>query len=73
MTNVAQFVGKEEAAVRAGLTARALTRRLSAGEVRLFRDPRDRRRVLIPVEDIDRLSAPTPLVRRPLGDTDTAA
>ncbi len=73
MTNLAQYVGKAEAAERAGLTARALTRRLSAGEVRLFRDPRDRRRVLIPVEDIDRLSAPTPLDRHPLGDSGNAA
>jgi len=73
MTDLAQYVGKEEAAVRAGLTSRALTRRLSAGEVRLFRDPRDRRRVLIPVEDLDRLSVPILLDRRPLGDTGTAA
>ncbi len=55
MSDIAKFVRAEEVRERTGLTGRTLDRRLAAGLVEVFRDPRDKRRRLIAVEDLDRL------------------
>jgi hypothetical protein len=55
------YVG--EAAARVGLTDRSFRRRLAEGEIRIFRDPLDRRRRLVPVEDLPRLTTITPIDR----------
>lgn len=45
-----------EALKLAGIGERTFERRVKAGEVRSFVDPIDRRRRLIPLEDLDRLA-----------------
>jgi hypothetical protein len=64
MTDLDQFLSVEEAARRSGLTARALKRRRDLGELTLYQDPRDRRRRLVQVADLERLATPNPITRR---------
>jgi hypothetical protein len=66
------FVRTDEAALRIGLSRAALERRLAAGEARVFVDPTDRRRRLIPEEDLRRLATPRE-IRRPAQDGPEAA
>jgi len=59
MPELTTYVQSAEAARRLGLSPRTLVRRLQ--EVPTYRDPQDRRRILIAVEDLERLA--TPIVR----------
>jgi excisionase family DNA binding protein len=58
-----EFVSVSEAAERTGINPHTLDRRLSRGEIEVYRDNRDRRRRLIRVADLDRLAQPVPLNR----------
>jgi hypothetical protein len=55
MPELARFVRVDEAAQRTGMTPRAIDRRIGAGEISSFRDPRDRRHRLVAIEDLDQL------------------
>jgi len=57
MPDLSQFVRADEACRRTGLSERSLDRRIYAGEIPSFRDPRDRRYRLVAVEDLDRLTS----------------
>ena len=70
MIDPSQCLRVEEVVARTGLNPRTLDRRIAAGEVRAVRDPIDRRRRLIPIEDIPRLTTP---VRPEPDQPDTAA
>lgn len=56
MPELANYVQADEVARRLGLSTRTLVRRLQ--EVPTYQDPHDRRRVLIAVEDLERLETP---------------
>jgi excisionase family DNA binding protein len=58
------FVSPEEACRRLGIPRRTLSRRTKDGTVRLFTCDRDRRRRLIPLEDLMRLSMPIDITER---------
>lgn len=63
MSDLTKFIRATEVERRTGLSSRSLDRRLAAGEIPTYRDPLDRRRRLIAVEDLDRLLNVTPFVR----------
>ena len=63
MVNRSDFVDFREAQARTGLSSRALERRIASGICRAFRDPLDHRRRIVPVEDLDRLTAPVPITQ----------
>jgi hypothetical protein len=52
-----------EAQQLAGWSEATMERRVREGAVRVFRDGRDRRRFLVPVEDIVRATRPVPVPR----------
>ncbi len=61
--HLAQFIRVEEAAKRTGLSGYSIDRRICAGEISVYRDPRDRRRRLIAIGDLDRLTNVVPFVQ----------
>lgn len=58
-----KFIRVEAVREATGLKPRTLDRRLASGEIAVFRDPLDRRRRLIAVDDLDRLVNVTPFGR----------
>ena len=72
MIELSDFVRVEDVPARIGLSERMLRRRLAAGEVAVYQDPRDRRKRIVRIEEIDRLARPI-LLRRPSDQPDTAA
>lgn len=63
MSELTQFVRVGEAAERTGLSERSIARRIGAGEIPAFRDPRDRRHRLVAVSDLGRLTNVVPFAR----------
>lgn len=63
MPDLSRFVRVSEACQLTGLTSYTLDRRLIAGEVPIFRDPTDRRRRLILVDDLSDLVSVIPFER----------
>jgi excisionase family DNA binding protein len=58
-TEGAELVSFAEAAARLDLPRRTLMRRLADGSIDVYQDGRDRRRPLVQVTDLDRLTQPT--------------
>ena len=56
----AEFLTRREAARRLGLSPHALTRRTKRGELPVYRDPADYRRLLIRVDDLEAFARPRP-------------
>jgi len=71
LTEGAELVSFDEASARLGLPRRTLRQRLADGRVDVYQDGRDRRRRLVQVTDLDRLTQPTIVRQRqpsePLG------
>lgn len=63
MSELTQFVRVGEAAERTGLSERSIARRIGAGEISAFRDPRDRRHRLVAVSDLGRLTNVVPFAQ----------
>lgn len=59
-----RFMSPDEAVRRLGIPRRTLSRRTKDGSVRVFGCDRDRRRRLIPLEDLLKLTEPIPLTPR---------
>jgi hypothetical protein len=64
MTARSDFVPLHEVPARTGLSYRALRRRLAAGEIRVFRDPLDRRRRLVPLSEVEQLVDVAPITKK---------
>ena len=71
MTTVqgAEMIPIDEAVRRLGLPRRTFARRLADGSVDVFRDGRDRRRRLVLVADLERLTEPTVIRERAVSPT----
>ena len=67
MSHPSKYVDVREAVQRTGLTRRTFDRRLASGEVPVYRSPQDRRRRLIAVEDLPKLTAIEQITRRESG------
>ncbi len=62
MTGGDQFLTLTQAARRLGLSEPALRRRIQAGVLPVFTNPRDRRSRLIRLIDLDTYAVPTPVL-----------
>jgi len=60
-TNSAEFLTLGTAATRVGISRGTLRNRVRSGAVPAFRDPRDKRFVLVRAADVDRLRTPRPV------------
>lgn len=73
MSDLSRFVRKDEACRRSGLSERNLARRIADGEIPVFTDPRDRRFVLIRIDDLPDLVGVVPFERRRSRSTEQVA
>ena len=64
MSDLSQYVSRQELAALTGLTPRAVNRRFAAGVVQVFKDPLDNRRRLIRRDDVSRLLEVVAVPRR---------
>jgi excisionase family DNA binding protein len=53
-----QFIGLAELAERTGVSVITIRRRIAAGDVPVYRSRQDKRRYLVPIEEVARLATP---------------
>lgn len=61
MTEPTELLPVTDAARRFGVSEPTFRRRVRDGNLPLFADPRDRRRKLVRIADVDRLGSPEPI------------
>ena len=59
---MAEYLSLTEAAARLSISRQLLHRRVLAGQLTVYRDPKNHRVRLLAVADLDRLAAPIPMV-----------